>query len=516
MDKTKRDTKAGIEQGQAQDTASPRLAMDRRRFVQTLAAAGAVAVTGGALAGCAAREGNSSKPGGGGDGGTTAPAAYDIIVVGAGGSGLATAVSVKENGVASVTIFEKEIANGGNTNFSSSGMNASETRFQRAQGIEDTNALFVEDTFKGGKEKAVLSLVEHLCDNSAAAVDWLDGHGITLDNISQTAGSSVKRCHRPTDGSAVGATLVPGLVDVVQAIEVPVVNESDVTGIVMKDGAVAGVKLASGAVCDAKAVVLTTGGFGANFDMILEYRPDLKGYVTTNMPGTTGDGMKMAEAVGAGLVDMDQIQIHPTVHQENGALIAEAMRGGGGILVNKEGKRFIDEMKTRDVVSATELEQTDGSVFVIYDQQVFDANKDAASYQDRGLSVKAETLAALARDIGMDAPALEATVAAYNAVTKDGIADGLGRTQGLATFGSGPFYACAVAPGIHHCMGGIRIDEKCQALTKDGKPIPGLFAAGETTGGIHGANRLGGNAVCDIMVNGRTAGEWAARYVLAL
>jgi fumarate reductase flavoprotein subunit len=374
----------------------------------------------------------------------------------------------------------------------------------------------VEDTFKGGKEKATLVLVEHLCENSAAAVDWLDGYGITLDNISQTAGSSVKRCHRPTDGSAVGATLVPGLVEAAEAIDVPIVNGNDVAEIVMKDGAVAGVRLVDGSAYNAKAIVLTTGGFGANFDMILGYRADLEGYVTTNMPGTTGDGMKMASAVGAELIDMDQIQIHPTVHQENGALIAEAMRGGGGILVNKEGKRFIDEMKTRDVVSAAELGQTGGAVFVIYDQQVFDANKDALSYQDHGLSVKSETLTALAEAIKVDAAALEATVAAYNAVTKDGTADEFGRTQGLIAFGDGPFYACAVAPGIHHCMGGIRIDEKCQVLTKDAKAIPGLFAAGETTGGIHGSNRLGGNAVCDIMVNGRTAGGSAAQYVLSL
>jgi fumarate reductase flavoprotein subunit len=210
---------------------------------------------------------------------------------------------------------------------------------------------------------------------------------------------------------------------------------------------------------------------------------------------------------------MDQIQIHPTVDQTDGSLIAEGIRGGGAILVNKDAKRFIDEMQTRDVVSAAELAQPDKFAYVLYDQQVYDNNPDAANYEKLKLSTKADTLADLANALNLDAATLEATVAAYNKDTTEGVADEFGRTQGLVTLDHAPYYACRVAPGIHHCMGGIRIDTRNQAIDTNGEPIEGLFAAGETTGGIHGANRLGGNAVCDIMVNGRQAGRSAAEYL---
>jgi fumarate reductase flavoprotein subunit len=426
---------------------------------------------------------------------------------------MAAALTAKEQGVEKLVILERQMYNGGNTNFSSSGMNASETKFQKEQGIEDTNELFVQDTYKGGKEKGQMDLIEHLCDNSAEAVEWLDGINITLDNITLTGGSSVKRCHRPTDGSAVGKTLVPGLEAALKADGISIVSQANVTKILIADGKVSGVEVKDGTVYKAPAVVIATGGFGANFDMIKQYRPDLKDYVTTNAEGTQGDGMRMAEAVGAGLVDMDQIQIHPTVDQANGSLIAEGIRGGGAVLINKEGKRFTDEMQTRDVVSAAELAQPDKFAYVVYDQQVYDKNPDAANYEKLKLSTKANTLAELAQALGIDATALEAAVSSYNKVTLEGATDEFGRTQGLAALDKAPYYACKVAPGIHHCMGGIKIDVLNQVLDAGGKAIAGLFAAGETTGGIHGANRLGGNAVCDIMVNGRQAGVSAAAYL---
>jgi fumarate reductase flavoprotein subunit len=483
---------------------SPHL-IDRRRLIQGLAALGVISVVPPALlAGCGPKQTDS---------GGAETHDFDVVVVGAGGSGMAAALTAKANGVSKLIVLEKELFNGGNTNFSSSGMNASETKFQKEQGIEDSNELFVKDTYKGGKEIGKMDLIEHLCDNSAEAIEWLESIGIVLDNITLTGGSSVKRCHRPTDGSAVGKTLVPKLSAALEADSITVENQVKVAKILVKDGTVTGVETEDGNTYNAKAVVLTTGGFGANFDMIGEYRPDLKDYVTTNAQGTQGDGMRMAAAIGAELIDMDQIQIHPTVDQADGALIAEGIRGGGAILVNKEAKRFIDEMQTRDVVSAAELAQPDKFAYVLYDQQVYDKNPDAANYEKLNLSTKANTLADLAKALGLDAATLEATVATYNKETTDGTPDEFGRTQGLVTLDHPPFYACKVAPGIHHCMGGIRIDTRNQVLDANGKAIPGLFAAGETTGGIHGANRLGGNAVCDIMVNGRQAGNSAAEYV---
>ncbi|MDR2493065.1 MAG: flavocytochrome c [Coriobacteriales bacterium] len=479
--------------------------MDRRGFLKALAALGIITVVPAtALAGCAPKDGQSQA---------AQSESFDLIVVGAGGAGLAAAITARENGVEKILILESEPVNGGNTNFSSSGMNASETKFQKAQSIDDTNELFIDDTYKGGKQLGEMPLIEHLCNNSAEAIEWLEGIGIKLDNITLTAGSTIKRCHRPTDGSAVGKTLVPGLVSELTKQSLKVKNGYQVTDIVMEGGKAVGVKDAGGTVYHATAIVISTGGFGANYDMITKYRPDLKDYVSTNAAGTQGDGMRMAQAAGAELVDMDQIQIHPTVDQGTGSLIAEGIRGGGAILVNVEGNRFIDELKTRDVVSAAELEQPQSFAYVVYDQEVFDKNKDAASYEKAGLSIKADTIEALAEKLGIDPVALVATVNAYNAAASEGAADPFERTQSLKALTIAPFYACKVAPGIHHCMGGIKINTKNEVLDSAGKPLAGLYAAGETTGGIHGANRLGGNAVCDIMVNGRQAGRSAAAYI---
>ena len=261
---------------------------------------------------------------------------------------------------------------------------------------------------------------------------------------------------------------------------------------------------------NARAVILATGGLGANQDMVTKYRPDLAGYVTTNQPGATGDGYVMAENAGAELIQMDQIQIHPTVEQETSTLVAEGVRGGGAILVNTEGNRFFDEMSTRDKVSAAELEQPGGFAWCVFDQQVYDANKAISKYDDAGIVQQGASVAELASAIGVDAAALADTIAAYNAITTDGAADEFGRTEGCIAFVDGNMYAIKVAPGIHHAMGGIRINTKNEALDASGNPIPGLYAAGEVTGGIHGNNRIGGNAVCDIEVFGKNVGEVVA------
>jgi fumarate reductase flavoprotein subunit len=493
-------------------------AFDRRSFIKggvafTVATAfGTTALA--SLTGCAPK-GNSPS-----DSSASAPAVetYDIVIVGAGGAGLAAALAAKQEGVAKVLLLEKGLGSGGNTSFSSSGMNASETDFQKKDGIEDSNKLFVEDTLKGGHETGDSKLVGFMCDNSATAIEWLDEVGITLDNVTQMGGASVKRCHRPTDGSAIGKTLIPGLRDAVERTGVEILVETPATELLTDEsGAVIGVKAkskdGSEMTCEAKAVIITAGGFGSNKEMLRKYRPEIADFVTTNIPYTTGDGMVMAQKAGAELVLMEQVQTHPTVEQETGALIAEGIRGGGAILVNAEGARFFNEMETRDAVSAAELTQPGGYAYVIYDQQVYDGNLDAVSYDERGLSVKAATLAELAAEIKLDASALEETVVAYNAVTTEGATDAFGRTKGLIAFGSGPFYACKIAPGIHYCMGGIRVDAQSRALSADGKPIVGLYAAGESTGGLHGDNRLGGNGVCDTMVFGPNAAREAARYI---
>lgn len=487
---------------------SRRHPLTRRSFIAGAGALGALSVLGSlGLTGCAPQ----GQPGSGS--GVTEGENYDIVIVGTGGAGMSAAISAFDAGAKNIVLLEKMSVNGGNTNYSSSGMNASETKFQKEQGIVDSNALFAKETLEGGHGTGSPELVSFMCDNSARAIDWLDGLGVKLDNITLTGGMSVKRCHRPTDGSAVGLTLVPGLVAAVNDRSIPIKMSCEATGLVKEGDAVVGVTVKQKNkefTIKAKAVILATGGLGANQDMVTKYRPDLKGYVTTNQPGATGDGYRMAEDVGAELIQMDQIQIHPTVEQETSTLIAEGVRGGGAILVNGEGKRFFDEMSTRDKVSAAELAQPGGFAWVVFDQQVYNANKAVAKYDAAGLVKKGASVAELASVIAVDAATLQSTIDAYNAITTAGAADEFGRTEGCIAFAPGTMYAIKVAPGVHHEMGGVKINAKNEALDSSGKAVTGLYAAGEVTGGIHGNNRIGGNAVCDIEVFGRNVGEVVA------
>lgn len=252
---------------------------------------------------------------------------------------------------------------------SSSGMNASQTKFQKEQGIEDNNDLFYEETLKGGHGTNDKEMLRFFVDNSASAIEWLDSIGIRLNNITITGGMNEKRTHRPEDGSAVGQYLVNGLVKNVQEKEIPLFVNANVTEITEKDGKVNGVKVLFNnndeKTVAADAVVVTSGGYGANMDMIAEVRSDLKGLVTTNQEGSTGDGIKMIEKLGGVTVDMDQIQVHPTVQQDNSYLIGEAVRGEGAILVSSEGKRFTNELDTRDNVTAAINKLPEKSAYLV-------------------------------------------------------------------------------------------------------------------------------------------------------
>ena len=487
--------------------------MDRRSFVGAAAAAG-MALSAGAVSAFASEKAFSAKDAKASAAGDVKK--YDIVVLGMGGAGMCAAISAKEAGAASVALLESEDVEGGNTNFSSSGMNAAFTKYQQDAGIEDSVDLFISDTIKGGKSWNNVDLVTQMCEGSAAGIDWVAAHGLELSDVTTMGGASVARCHRPADKKAIGSELVPALAQATTDAGVEVFMATKATALTVDEkGAVTGVdaETADGTVhFDAGAVIVATGGFGANFDLIKEYRPDLADYVTTNKKSIRGDGMVMAQKAGANLIQMSQIQTHPTVYQENGALIGEAVRGGGGILINEQGDRFFNEMGTRDAVSAAELAQPDGKVWCFYDQTLFDANAVCAKYDSLGMSVKYDTLDDLAADLGFDVAELQATLDTYNAAVADGGAsDPFGRTTGLvAPLDTAPFYVIPCGPGIHHTMGGIYIDGDNQALTINGEKIPGLFAAGEVTGGIHGANRLGGNAVCDIVVMGINAGQKAA------
>ncbi|HIS94170.1 MAG TPA: flavocytochrome c [Candidatus Ventricola gallistercoris] len=439
----------------------------------------------------------------------------DVVVIGAGGAGMTAAITAHEAGK-EVILLEKMPYAGGNTTKSTGGMNAAETSVQAELGIEDSVQTFIDDTMTGGKNVNDLALVTTMAENSAEAIDWLASIGAPLPEVSFSGGATNKRIHRPEGGAAVGPYLVEKLLAKIGEDEISLLYNTEATELIVEDGAVTGVKATGDGISytiNAKAVVLATGGFGANLEMCAEYNPDLAGFVTTNSPCATGDGIKMAEAAGAATVDMEQIQIHPTVYQATSLMVTESVRGGGAILVNASGERFIDEMETRDVVSAAEIAQEGGYAYLVFDQAQRDNLSAIDSYVSNGLTVQADTIEDLATQMGVDAANLQATVEAWNKAVAEQNDEAFGRTTGMdVDISVAPFYAIQIAPGIHHTMGGVKIDTTASVIGVDGEPIPGLFAAGEVTGGVHGANRIGGNAVADIIVFGRIAGQSAADY----
>ncbi|GEK89591.1 fumarate reductase flavoprotein subunit [Alkalibacterium putridalgicola] len=442
---------------------------------------------------------------------------YDVIIVGSGGAGLSAAIEAKDAG-ANPVIFEMMPVAGGNTKKSSAGMNASETKFQEAAGVKDTNAAFFNETLAGGNETNNEELLHYMVDHSANAIDWLDSIGITLDNLTTTGGMSVERTHRPSDGSAVGEYLVNGLLDNIEEREIPVFVNSQVTQLLEEDGKITGVEVLVGQTeertVNSEAVVVATGGFGANPEMVVEYDPDLEGFVTTNHEGSTGTGIDMISALGGDVVDMSDIQIHPTVQQSSGYLITEAVRGEGAILVSKEGIRFTNEMNTRDIVSADIIALPEQKAYLIFDDGVRERVKAIEKYDSEGFVMTGESLEALAEAMSLPEEALKETVEAWNTAVAEGKDETFNRSTAMdEDLSTGSYYAIEVAPGVHHTMGGVRINTLTEVLNTQGNKVNGLYAAGEMTGGIHGSNRIGGNAVADIIIFGRQAGKQAAGYV---
>ena len=429
-----------------------------------------------------------------------------------------TAAIMLNQAGADFVIIEKMPYAGGNTTKATGGMNAAETHYQKEQGIEDSTALFAADTMKGGHALNDPELVAVMANQSADAIDWLDTIGAELPKISFSGGASVNRIHAPEDGSGVGAFLVERFSAKLDELGVGIMYDTTATELLTDDeGRICGVK-AEGEeylyTFRCKAVILATGGFGANEAMYTQYRPDLKGTVTTNAPGATGDGIVMAQALGADLVDIEQIQLHPTVEQTTSILITESVRGDGAILVNQSGVRFTNELLTRDAVSAAELEQEGQYAWIIFDQNLRDHLKAVEKYVKSGITVQADTVEGLAELLGIDPEVLAKTVNDWNGYVKDQRDPDFGRTTGMnADLTTAPYYAIKIAPGIHHTMGGVKIDTAAQVINTEGKPIPGLYAAGEVCGGVHGGNRLGGNAVADIVIFGRIAAQSVLDYI---
>ena len=442
----------------------------------------------------------------------------DIVVIGAGGAGLTAAVEAASSGKLKIIVLEKQGILGGNTNYSTGGINAAGTGAQEALGIKDSPDLFYEDTMRGGKQKNIPALVRSFVDHAAATVSWLTSLGADLSDVGLMGGSSAKRTHRPKGGTAIGPHLMKVLKEASSKSNIEIRTSNKVVGLLSSNGTVTGVKVqnADGSTYSlkAKAVVIATGGFGANLEMVTSYQPSLAGFATLNHPGATGDAFSWLASVGGSTVQMEYIQIHPTAEAENHILITEAVRGNGAILVNHAGNRFVNEMDTRDAVSAAILAQDKAEAFLVFDNAVRTSLASIETYANQHLMAEGADIASLAQKTGLPSGALSSTLARYNSFRKAGVDEDFGRsgTEMTAALETPPFYAIRVKPAIHHTMGGIKVDADMHVLRSDDTPVPGLFSAGEVTGGLHGANRLGGNGVADIVVNGRIAGQGAAEY----
>ncbi|KIK27845.1 hypothetical protein PISMIDRAFT_674136 [Pisolithus microcarpus 441] len=457
-----------------------------------------------------------------------------VIVVGGGLAGLSAAHTLLERG-ANVLLLDKQGFMGGNSTKATSGINGAGTQAQQELGIPDNAKIFFEDTKRSARDLARDDLIRVLTGRSGDAVNWLQNKfGLDLSKVARLGGHSQPRTHR-------GSAQFPGMVityaqmerledlAVSQPDRVKIYKKARVTKLLRDEsGAVAGVEYTRSGKTETAygPVVLATGGYAADFtpdSLLKKHRPEYYDLPTTNGDHCTGDGQKMAMAVGANAVDLEKVQVHPTglvdPNEPNAKvkfLAAEALRGVGGLLLDNHGDRFVDELQHRDYVTGKMWENGKYPIRLVLNGQ---ASKEiewhCKHYVGRGLMKRFESGEALAKEMGISPQHLKETFDRYNAGAKAN-KDPFGKKFfSSADWKMNDYFNVAVmTPVLHYTMGGLEIDAESRVVGKDGKPIPGLFAAGEVAGGVHGANRLGGSSLLGCVVFGRVSGDSAAAYLL--
>ncbi|KAK9895825.1 Flavocytochrome c [Cystobasidium minutum MCA 4210] len=456
------------------------------------------------------------------------------IVVGGGLSGLSAAHTLVERG-GNVLVLDKNGFFGGNSTKATSGINGAGTRTQQEQGVKDSVKAFFEDTKKSAKDLARDDLIQVLTGNSADAVHWLqDKFKLDLSVLGRLGGHSYQRTHRggaQFPGMVITYALMEGLENLAENSpdRVQILKKARVTKLLYEGDAVTGVEYEykGQKYTEKGAVILATGGYAADFSpdgMLAKYRPDTLKLSTTNGDHCTGDGLKMAMAIGAKGIDLEKVQVHPTGlidPKEQDAkvkfLAAEALRGAGGLLLDGKGDRFCDELGTRDYVTGRIW---DNGVYPVRLILNGGASKEiewhCKHYTGRGLMKRFESGADLAKDMGISEDKLKSTFDEYNQIAAGKKSDPWGKKFfSVGDWKMDDFFHVAwMEPVLHYTMGGLEVNAQSQVMNKDGKPIPGLWASGEVAGGVHGANRLGGSSLLGCVVFGRVAGDEAAAYML--
>ena len=444
----------------------------------------------------------------------------DVVVVGSGGAGLISAIKAKEAG-ANVVVLEKLPLIGGNTLISGAEYAAPMNWLQEKDNISDSIELFKKDVEKAGGDK---ELIDVLAKNALDGAKWLkdDIKVEWTDELMFFGGHSVKRSLIPKGQS--GKELINKLHAKTEELGIEILTETNAYELIVKDNVVTGVKAKTKngeLIVNAKSVILATGGFGANKKMLNDNDKEIDDKIlSTNSPGSTGDGIKMAQKIGADVVDLDKIQLYPVCDVETGKLLytGDTRLVGGAILVNKEGNRFVEELGTRREISLGIKSQTDSIAYQIWDEDSMRKSKILPTHEIEYNNLiegkklcKVNSIDEMAEFFGIDKNNLKETIKKFNEDSENG-KDTLFNLRRLGfKIEKAPFYCLKAVPAVHHTMGGLRINKDANVLDKNGNIIKGLYAAGETTGGIHGNNRLGSVSITDITVFGIIAGINAAK-----
>lgn len=450
-------------------------------------------------------------------------ATWDVLVVGAGIAGLTTAITAAEHG-ARVLVVEKEPDVGGSTVLSGGSFAFAGTTRQDEDGIVDSSELLLADLLEVGQHKNRRDLVETYVEHDRDAYAWLTGLGVRFGPVQAAAGQSVPRAH-PTDPRAV--------------IDILAQRVAELPTIVLRTGVAArrlttdpGTGRVDGATVDedgtqrrisAAAVVLAAGGFSRNSAMLDQFVPAQAAALHLGGPGNYGDGLRMAQKVGADLVDLPYIK--GTFGSSPGALAHEHTTCiavyKGAVAVNQRGKRFVDESQSYKLLGDACLGQEGAVAYQVFDQSIFESDIPGYPMFDfhlrlrEGRLLTAETLPGLAEAIGVPADALVQTIDEYNEIANGLRPDPFGRTHlthqygELARIERAPFYAYPSTSAIVATYAGVSIDPRAQVLDVFGEPVAGLFAVGEMTGGFHGAAYMTGTSLGKAVVFGRIAGEAA-------